>query len=52
MVMFRKDNRGLHDMVVGSKVIQVNKDVIIENVEEVKEKETIKEKASKKEKKK
>ena len=39
-------------MVVGSKVIQVNKDVIIENVEEVKEKETIKEKASKKEKKK
>ena len=50
MVMFRKDNRGLHDMVVGSKVIQVNKDVIIENVEEVKEKETIKEKASKKEK--
>lgn len=39
-------------MVVGSKVIQVNKDVIIENVEEVKEKETIKEKVSKKEKKK
>ena len=33
-------------MVVGSKVIQVNEDVIIENVEEVKEK------ASKKEKKK
>ena len=52
MVMFRKDNRGLHDMVVGSKVIQVNEDVIIEKVEEVKEKETIKEKASKKEKKK
>lgn len=52
MVMFRKDNRGLHDMVVGTKVIQVNEDVIIENVEEVKEKETIKEKASKKEKKK
>lgn len=52
MVMFRKDNRGLHDMVVGTKVIQVNEDVIIENVEEVKEKESIKEKASKKEKKK
>ena len=38
MVMFRKDNRGLHDMVAGTKVIEVNNDVVLENVEEVKKK--------------
>ena len=47
MVMFRKDNRGLHDMVAGTKVIEVNNDVVLENVEEVKKKESIKEKANK-----
>ena len=47
MVMFRKDNRGLHDMVAGTKVIEVNNDVVLENVEEVKKKESITEKANK-----
>lgn len=47
MVMFRKDNRGLHDMVAGTKVIEVNNDVVLENVEKVKKKESIKEKANK-----
>ena len=47
MVMFRKDNRGLHDMVAGTKVIEVNNDVVLENVEEVKKKVSIKEKANK-----
>lgn len=47
MVMFRKDNRGLHDMVAGTKVIEVNNDVVLENVDEVKKKESIKEKANK-----
>lgn len=36
MVMFRKDNRGLHDMVAGTKVILVSNDVVVESVEEVK----------------
>lgn len=38
MVMFRKDNRGLHDMVAGTKVIEVSNDVVVESVEEVKKK--------------
>lgn len=46
MVMFRKDNRGLHDMVAGTKVILVSNDVIVESVEEVK-KDGIKEKVDK-----
>ena len=46
MVMFRKDNRGLHDMVAGTKVILVSNDVIVESVEEVK-KDDIKEKVDK-----
>ena len=46
MVMFRKDNRGLHDMVAGTKVILVSNDVVVESVEEVK-KDSIKEKAEK-----
>lgn len=45
MVMFRKDNRGLHDMVAGTKVILVSNDVV-ESVEEVK-KDGIKEKVDK-----
>lgn len=46
MVMFRKDNRGLHDMVAGTKVIEVSNDVVVECVEEVK-KDGIKEKVDK-----
>lgn len=46
MVMFRKDNRGLHDMVAGTKVILVSNDVVVESVEEVK-KDSIKEKVEK-----
>ena len=46
MVMFRKDNRGLHDMVAGTKVILVSNDVVVESVEEVK-KDGIKEKVDK-----
>lgn len=46
MVMFRKDNRGLHDMVAGTKVILVNNDAVVESVEEVK-KDGIKEKVDK-----
>ena len=46
MVMFRKDNRGLHDMVAGTKVILVSNDVVVESVEEVK-KDDIKEKVDK-----
>lgn len=46
MVMFRKDNRGLHDMVAGTKVIEVSNDVVVESVEEVK-KAGIKEKVDK-----
>ena len=45
MVMFRKDNRGLHDMVAGTKVIEVS-NVVVESVEEVK-KDGIKEKVDK-----
>ena len=47
MVMFRKDNRGLHDIVAGTKVILVSNDVVVESVEEVKKKDSIKEKAEK-----
>ncbi len=46
MVMFRKDNRGLHDMIAGTKVIEVSNDVVVESVEEVK-KDGIKEKVDK-----
>lgn len=46
MVMFRKDNRGLHDMIAGTKVILVSNDVVVESVEEVK-KDGIKEKVDK-----
>lgn len=46
MVMFRKDNRGLHDMVAGTKVILVSNDAVVESVEEVK-KDGIKEKVDK-----
>ena len=46
MVMFRKDNRGLHDMVAGTKVILVSNDVVVESVVEVK-KDGIKEKVDK-----
>lgn len=46
MVMFRKDNRGLHDIVAGTKVILVSNDVVVESVEEVK-KDGIKEKVEK-----
>lgn len=46
MVMFRKDNRGLHDMVAGTKVIEVSNDAVVESVEEVK-KDGIKEKVDK-----
>ena len=46
MVMFRKDNRGLHDMVAGTKVILVSNDAVVESVEEVK-KDDIKEKVDK-----
>lgn len=46
MVMFRKDNRGIHDMVAGTKVIEVSNDVVVESVEEVK-KNGIKEKVDK-----
>lgn len=46
MVMFRKDNRGIHDMVAGTKVIEVSNDVVVESVEEVK-KDGIKEKVDK-----
>ena len=51
MIMFRKDNRGLHDFVAGTKVVETNvTNVEIEPVDKVK-KETIKEKAEKKAKK-
>lgn len=46
MVMFIKDNRGLHDMVAGTKVILVSNDAVVESVEEVK-KDGIKEKVDK-----
>ena len=46
MVMFRKDNRGIHDMVAGTKVILVSNDAVVESVEEVK-KDSIKEKVDK-----
>lgn len=51
MIMFRKDNRGLHDFVAGTKVDETNvTNVEIEPVEKVK-KETIKEKLKKKQRK-
>ncbi len=47
MVMFRKDNRGLHDFASSTKVVDVN----VKTEPEVVKKESIKEKANKKEKK-
>lgn len=46
MVMFRNDNRGLHDMLAGTKVVDVNSNTVISSVNEVK-KESIKEKEQK-----
>ncbi len=53
MIMFRNDNRGLHDMIAGTKVIDMNEEnVVIDTVSEVKEKkESIKEKSERKNKK-
>lgn len=51
MIMFRNDNRGIHDFVAGTKVVETNvTSVEIEPIEKDK-KETIKEKAEKKAKK-
>ena len=51
MIMFRNDNRGLHDFVAGTKVVETNvTSVEIEPIEKDKKK-TIKEKAEKKAKK-
>lgn len=49
MIMFRNDNRGLHDMIAGTKVIDMKEEnVVIDTVSEVKEKkESIKEKIKK-----
>lgn len=46
MVMFRNDNRGLHDMLAGTKVVDVNSNTVISSVNDVK-KESIKEKEQK-----
>lgn len=53
MIMFRNDNRGLHDMIAGTKVIDMKEEnVVIDIVSEVKEKkESIKEKSERKNKK-
>lgn len=53
MIMFRNDNRGLHDMLAGTKVIDIKEEnVVIDTVSEVKEKkESIKEKSERKNKK-
>ena len=53
MIMFRNDNRGLHDMLAGTKVIDMKEEnVVIDTVSEVKEKkESIKEKSERKNKK-
>ena len=53
MIMFRNDNRGLHDMIAGTKVIDMKEEnVVIDTVSEVKEKkESIKEKSERKNKK-
>ena len=53
MIMFRNDNRGLHDMIAGTKVIDMNvENVVIDTVSEVKEKKgSIKEKSERKNKK-
>ena len=53
MIMFRNDNRGLHDMIAGTKVVDMNEEnVVIDTVSEVKEKkESIKEKSERKNKK-
>ena len=53
MIMFRNDNRGLHDMIAGTKVINMNvENVVIDTVSEVKEKKgSIKEKSERKNKK-
>mgnify|MGYP004560978885 FL=1 len=51
MIMFRNDNRGIHDFVAGTKVVETNvTSVEIEPIEKDK-KETVKEKAEKKAKK-
>lgn len=46
MIVFRKDNRGLHDMLAGTKVIDMKHDVVEEEV--VEEKKTIEVKPKKK----
>ena len=46
MVMFRSDNRGLHDMLANTKVIDLNSVAIVSTVTDVK-KESIKEKEQK-----
>ena len=46
MVMFRSDNRGLHDMLANTKVIDLNSAAIVSTVTDVK-KESIKEKEQK-----
>lgn len=52
MIMFRKDNRGLHDFVASTKVIELDvKDTPSEDNKVQVKKESIKEKANKKEKK-
>ena len=53
MIMFRNDNRGLHDMIAGTKVIDMKEEnVVIDTFSEVKEKkESIKEKSERKNKK-
>ena len=53
MIMFRNDNRGLHDMIAGTKVVDMKEEnIVIDTVSEVKEKkESIKEKSERKNKK-
>lgn len=53
MIMFRNDNRGLHDMIAGTKVMDMKEEnIVIDTVSEVKEKkESIKEKSERKNKK-
>lgn len=53
MIMFRNDNRGLHDMIAGTKVMDMKEEnIVIDTVSEVKEKkESIKEKGERKNKK-
>ena len=53
MIMFRNDNRGLHDMIAGTRVVDMKEEnIVIDTVSEVKEKkESIKEKGERKNKK-